>query len=817
MKKILLFFLAIFLAAANSFPYYDEVKAADPKKDQIVIHVKSKEEAKPVAKASVVLDFECEKETAPLEGMTDENGIFKAAIPEETYGISVKVAGPGFASKRIVLSHKDEKAVTGADINIELDRGEAIGGVLSMEDGQPISKVKILLYSQATDQKEYDIGDFVAVDCSSGKYELTTDENGSWNCIIPLGNDRLSFIFDHPRIGMSVKREICLGEDEETTRNLKGKIFKFSFSKPKQIKLKIVDDTGNPGEDAIAFISLNSHTDAIRLSSDKNGEAIASYQPSDCKGSLKVLVVKKGYATFEGEISNTMEHKDIKLEKAVPIKGKVVDVEGKPIRGVCFLRTYIFLMGNYEYPRIYSDIEGNFVLEDVLPSSPVKYHIIPFEKHMDAEILTSELLSKPTVVLFPEIHIKAIVRDKAGNPLKNIRCFEYMNDEMHMCYDEIVDGKFEKRINKSIEGNTGQLNYGLEVICRPYRKQFQERIIKPGDKEVNFTFIMDDKEVRKGTILGVDGKSAGNVKIFFNGEKRMCPLDEQLNYKVEEKGVFSSNELRHIVSDASGSYLFYPSTPKKGQADDDFNNGIYEFYPCKYNNGRTVLVTAFTNDGCLCMPVGEFDKAEKVQLQKYSKVEGDVLRGDELLTDRTVCLESIFIFGGEYFSVVLEDVKTNEKGHFVFEKVPPGYFVVNCHEEKQSVYGETAPGVSYKVKLGGYGVRITGKFIPPAGIQVDFKGEKNSLNIHAEDNGKFNLISEEVIPRLINSKYRQEVLVEILPDGTFNAVDVPPGRYSILFTAQKDGEIYAWTNDEFTIPEEAIKKGAVDLGLFDLK
>ena len=422
--------------------------------------------------------------------------------------------------------------------------------------------------------------------------------------------------------------------------------------------------------------------------------------------------------------------------------------------------------------------------------------------------------------LTQKIHVSALIKDKAGNPLKNMKCFEYFDGEMGISFNKISDGKIDSYIEdeKLKTKSGGQLNYGLEVICRPYRKQFQEKIIKLGDKEVSFTFVMDDEGVKKGTILGVDGKPVGNIRIFFNGEKRMCSLDEQLNYKVEEKGLFPSNELRHIVSDALGNYLFYPSIPKKGQADDDFNNGIYEFYPVvEYNNGRTVLVTAFSNDGCLCMPVGEFDKAEKVQLQKYSKVEGDVLRGDELLTGRTVCLERIFIIGGKYFSVQLEDAKTNERGHFIFEKVPPGYFVVDCDDEKQSVYGEAAPGVSYKIKLGGYGVRIMGKFIPPAGVSVDFKGEKNSLNIFAESDGKFNLISEEVIPRLINSKYRHEVLVEILPDGTFNAIDVPPGRYSILFTAQKDGEIYAWTKDEFTIPEDAISKKKIDLGLFKLK
>ncbi|HCE45823.1 MAG TPA: hypothetical protein DET40_19945 [Lentisphaeria bacterium] len=821
MKKIFLFFLAIFLAAGNSFPYYDEVKAADQKKDQIIIHVKCKGDNSVPAKVSVILDFESEKETEPLKGMSDENGIFKAEIPEETYCIMVKVSKESFIPKKIILSRKDKGAITGAEISVELDHGETIGGFLSTEGGQPISKAKIILLAEIWNGRNYDVGNITVADRSSEKYELISDEKGSWNCTIPSGNDDLSFLFEHPDIGMGVQRSISTDEDKDAAKALKDRNFKFVFSKPVQIKLKVLDETGNPVENSDVFISLNGQVDDLRLSTDKKGESCFSYQSSDCKDLPKIVVLKEGFVPYDNEvpISKTDEIKNIQLKKAVPVGGKVVDIEGNPIKGVRFARSFNFLLSDFVKHMTLSDQDGNFILSGVLPSFSAKYRVCSPEGYMDKYILSSDLASNPVVVLVPKIHIKAIIKDKAGNSLKNIRCFEYIDDDFNMRYEEIKDGIYERYIDEIKDGTGGQINFGLEVICRPYRKQMQKKIIKSGDKEVNFNFAMDDEGVKKGTILGTDGKPVGNIMIFFTGEKRTCLFDEQLNYKVDETVAFSSEDLRHIVSDASGNYEFYPSTPKakQKQLENNFDNGIYEFYPYEYNNGRTILVTAFTNDGCLCIPIDEFDKTEKVQLQKYSKVEGDIFKGDKTIPKQSICLERIFIIGGEYHSVDLF-TESDENGHFVFEKVPPGYFGISCHDEKLSIYGEAVPGVSHKVKLGGYGVRITGKLVPPPEIKVDFKDKESScLNMFLQNDDEFSIDSEEKIKEMIIMNVRTEIKTELLPDGTFNAVDVPPGKYKIMFNAQDDGEIYAWTDQEFTITEDTLKKGEINLGLFQLK
>ena len=161
-------------------------------------------------------------------------------------------------------------------------------------------------------------------------------------------------------------------------------------------------------------------------------------------------------------------------------------------------------------------------------------------------------------------------------------------------------------------------------------------------------------------------------------------------------------------------------------------------------------------------------------------------------------------------------VKTDGSGNFVFENVAPGEYTVghfqdnrmsdssgsttvwsSCHS--RWVFVES--GETVKVQIGGAGRRIIGRMVAPEGVKIklawqgsssrrmytDQPRPKELMGLSPEASKKF---WEDYQKTDEYRKMRMEGITippTVEEDGTFSAVDVPPGDYLLTVDVPEDG------------------------------
>ncbi|MGD8499952.1 MAG: redoxin domain-containing protein [Phycisphaerales bacterium] len=119
----------------------------------------------------------------------------------------------------------------------------------------------------------------------------------------------------------------------------------------------------------------------------------------------------------------------------------------------------------------------------------------------------------------------------------------------------------------------------------------------------------------------------------------------------------------------------------------------------------------------------EFIGSREIQLQPWGRVEGQLAK-DRKATDNKIALYSLpnstwFAHKREY----RHETKCDESGRFIFDKVPPGWseisYLTRTGEHSWSNTSRTPvevkPGQAAKMKLGGEGQPVIGRFVPPEG------------------------------------------------------------------------------------------------------
>ncbi len=190
-------------------------------------------------------------------------------------------------------------------------------------------------------------------------------------------------------------------------------------------------------------------------------------------------------------------------------------------------------------------------------------------------------------------------------------------------------------------------------------------------------------------------------------------------------------------------------------------------------------------------------------------------------------------------------VKTDAAGRFSFEEVIPGDYTVGhfqCNRESDST-GSTnvwsschsrwvfvKPGETVKVQIGGTGRKLVGRMVAPEGVKTKLAWQGSSdRRIYTETHWPSPPagLSKEAVQKWSDDwgktdeyrKMRMEgvtILPEVDEDGTFSAVDVPPGTYWLTVDVPEDrvhspGKPAAVVGCRFTVPPG--EDGAVvDLG-----
>jgi 5-hydroxyisourate hydrolase-like protein (transthyretin family) len=177
-------------------------------------------------------------------------------------------------------------------------------------------------------------------------------------------------------------------------------------------------------------------------------------------------------------------------------------------------------------------------------------------------------------------------------------------------------------------------------------------------------------------------------------------------------------------------------------------------------------------------------------------------------------------------------VKTDSDGAFVLTDLPPGIYSVGYMKEyylgtakaftlgmttTQIVQVDLKEGETRTIQIGGTGRTIRGKMVMPEGVTADVAwrgGNERTLELRFTEGERK---SAEFI-----RMHRRRIRVDVEKDGSFSAVDVPPGKYTLTISvgdntsAQPDSEQIGYLKREVDVPDTS-STAPIELGAVTIK
>lgn len=335
--------------------------------------------------------------------------------------------------------------------------------------------------------------------------------------------------------------------------------------------------------------------------------------------------------------------------------------------------------------------------------------------------------------------------------------------------------------------------------------------------ETNFAFALKKGTGPSGVVLSTDGQPATNVTVYLADANR--------------NGVYVGEAEKMVVREN-----IYPGT-RKTQTD-----GAGHFSFPALPDAFSVLV--IDTNGFAEVRAGDLETNAAVRLQKYARVEGQLLIGTRPGSNETVNLGRAFIPYASYprdfpaLSLYLS-TRTDADGKFVFERVPP-LVVEICHSpkvrdgqngvipESQTTGLVLTPGETRQVTVGGRGRAVIGQLavtgydgqinyradvqtiesiVPPpdglpdlSAISAEFSVKLHSLD---SDDARKAAMDEhqkkwDAALKATRDFYQTEAgrqyyfskhryALNFSPDGAFRIEDVPGGKYNLRIELHESG------------------------------
>jgi peroxiredoxin len=196
------------------------------------------------------------------------------------------------------------------------------------------------------------------------------------------------------------------------------------------------------------------------------------------------------------------------------------------------------------------------------------------------------------------------------------------------------------------------------------------------------------------------------------------------------------------------------------------------------------LIVVLHDDGYAEVSMEELTASSIVTLQSWGRVEGKLLIGKVPGVN-----ENMHIWFDTPYERnaprIFHDYRaiTDNNGHFVFERVPPGEGRVgreirindNSYAPSHSIPIEIKPAETINVVIGGTGRPIIGKIVAPA----DYKESINWAYGHNRLSLKVPKFPLMFFMKKLQQKQDRSYAVKIEHDGSFRVEDVPAGEYRL--------------------------------------
>lgn len=764
----------------------------------------------PIAQADVRFFY---IKSGSTQGVTGSDGVARVALEEkDSKWLRIEVNAKGKASAKILWSadKPDEKC---PDLfTFRLDDATTIGGRVVDEEGKPVVDATVVY---RIGKKYPDSTQWFEV----GLESATVDGNGKWSIAgVPEDFDAISLGVWSPKHLESTG--LFSFEKFQDREGLKAKNAKLMVRKGVPVDIKVVGPGGAPisgatmvyGEyrapgNAVPEIRLNDKGE-MRLGIVRGTTAI-------------VTVMAKGYAPQQKRVTVNKEAVEVEVEvkfelaPAEPLKGKVVDPEGKPIGGATVT---IDLWGRIRPfdVQLTTDENGNFVWADA-PADEVQAEVT---KQGFAELRSAPLKAgKENVVrMQPPTRFSGKVVDKeTGKLIENFTVVDgylVMPDRPEfLTWNSRVaetgkNGVFERSFDQS------EINVIVRVEAEGYYPADSDAISTDG-KGHEYTYKLAKGENIEGVAVGPDGKPLSKARVLLMTPKAHLYISsDEIQDDLLER-------LPNVTTGADGKFKFSPQLEP------------YALLILSDNG----YGQAFKED---------FEKTKTLEMKPWARVEVETWTGTKA-TEGTEVILQLADNNREGDTNPLEQMivqrreKSDKNGKIVFDRVMPVKMKaskMNPLPDGRLAYGneqliDPKPGETVRLKLGGKGRPVVGRAeIPeevaksgfdvgycemqeiverpkmpplPEGISPETpEGKEWYKKWYETDEGKAFLKEFEKVQQARSFQF------ELKKDGSFRVEDVEPGKYQISIqlhdlaepgSTSGSGSLAAKGNHEVTVPE----------------
>jgi uncharacterized GH25 family protein len=727
--------------------------------------------------------------------------------PEDPKYVGIAIKADGYVQKRVDWRNQPIPMTH----TFEMEKGTSIGGILKDEAGNPIAGASVNLLFPG-DSTQGQRGVYVQESAKS-------DAEGKWRAdSVPSELTNLSMRLSHPDF---ISDESYGSSPRPSDKDLREFSAVMVMKRGLVLTGVVTDQQGKP----IANASILQGADRFgsnqpKTRSDPDGKFVFT----NAKAGPTVLTVTA--KTYAPELRSITAVKDMppiefKLAKGNVIRGKVVDINGKPISGA-FVAADSWRGNRSLEWRVSTKADGSFVWNEG-PSDQVLIHLGKQGFQSERNFFISPSDKEYVITLRPPQKIRGTVVDaESGNTISSFLIipgiqWENSRGQVHWERDYNTktgkDGKYDIQFDEPVRGGR------LLRIEAPGYLPLVSSAYKPDDTDVVFDAKLTKGTGPAGIVKLADGTPAAGVDVALTTPSSGAAVrNGAIDIRSYGNGIA-------VKTDAQGKFEFVPQV-------------------------EPFMLIAAGPAGYAEVMEEQFKKAKEIKLQPWGKVTGKFMMGSKPGANAQLSLyyNRTYEERAPRFYIQYETV-TDKDGNFSIERVPAGDANVsrmvaqNMGRYSTSTATHTAaltikPGETTTVQLGGVGRPVIGKVkIPPdaAGKGWTFHGGMNTKHVEKARPTEFASWTPEKQQEWLNAYYKSDEYkaemkkmrhhnFQVAPDGSFRMEDVLPGAYNVHISVMEqrenfNGEQVAMAQTEAKIAEipGGYTDEPLDLGTLELK
>ncbi len=691
---------------------------------------------------------------------TDARGEFILDYPAgQLLRLRLEARAPAFLASTLVLSNA-EPANFPVECVVKLASGVRLGGVVREPSGKPIAGVRVGVCTVAQDE----VGQAIETEADA----VVTDKSGRWATWSVAGDAAaLTFKLSHPAYRPA---EFDLTASESPSENevsraalLRGKAL-LSLRPGLPVTGTVTDLAGKPIAGAHVWLRDSAEEPTILTNTaDAKGRFRFGVM---AEGQGILAVSAPGFAPQRIEVAFGEEAKPaaFKLDRATPLRGRVLDGSQKPVAGAAVT---LEQWKDLPFPRwsAQTDAEGRFAWDSAPPVAAT--YSIAKEGYRPLSGVTLTAAGQETTLRLDQAGFITgrVVDAETKKPIASftvIRGRSYSGDDVYWERQNAVtglDGKFSLKEDR---------NYS-ERICLAIEARGYLPLATPPFSSSGW--VTNDYELKKGegprgVVRLPDGQPAAGAQVALLTGDYTVLKDGELEAR-GSGGAFAR-------ADSEGRFTLPGAYAK--------------------------MLIAVHKQGYAEIAPGSLAPGGALTLQPWGRIEGVMRNGRRPATNQAVMVSAARGGGALQLNYDFEQYRTetDAQGRFNIQRVPPGqrFLVRLVPMDRGQMWShitpvDVKPGEPTPVVYGGNGRAVIGK-VTSQDSSVEIAWQSGHRTLHTkmptppatartrEEIQAWN-DSEEVKTARANYRY---YAVRMQEDGTFRIEDVPPGQYTLSMQFQ---------------------------------